>query len=162
MTMFTQQFLPNRLVLAAVGVLVAIAITVWMSAAASADVLSHYEPKSLARAEKALAQGKPDLALRLLRSQRALVRYDKHLARSQSLSCRAYFQQGDYEAAEPACDIAVERGSQANLWSHLNNRGAVRLALGRIDEAEADFRRAALLNPASRAAKRNLQLAQRL
>ena len=159
--MTTQQLLPARLGLTAGGLVLAIASTVCMSMAAKADVLSHYEPKSLVRAEKALEQGKPDLALRLLHKQRAIVRVDKHLARSESLTCRAYFQKGEYEAAEPACNTAVERGSKADMWSHLNNRGAVRLALGQHAEAEADFRRAALLNPASRAAKRNLQLAQR-
>ncbi|TDG11824.1 tetratricopeptide repeat protein [Seongchinamella unica] len=158
--MTTQHLLPARLALTAGGLVLAIALTVCMSMAAHADVLSHYEPKSLARAEKALERGKPDLALKLLHRQRAIVRDDKHLARSQSLTCRAYMQKGEYETAEPACNTAVARGNEANLWRHLNNRGALRLAQGRYSEAEADFRRAALLNPASRAARHNLQLAK--
>lgn len=158
--MMTQQFLPARLILTVIGLSLAIASTVLMSMAAHADVLNHYQPKSLARAEKALERGNPDLALKLLHHQRAIVGADKFLARSQALTCLAYFQKADYAAAEPACNVAVEQGSQAQLWRYLNNRGAVRLGLERYSDAEADFRRSALLNPASQAARRNLQLVQ--
>ena len=106
--MMTQQLLPARLGLTAGGLVLAIASTVCLSTMAKADVLSHYQPKALVRAEKALEQGKPDLALRLLHQQRSIVRAGKHLARSESLTCRAYFQKGEYQAAEPACNTAVE------------------------------------------------------
>jgi len=160
--MTTQQLLPARLALATGSLLLVLASVLCMSAAARADVLSHYQPQALEKAQRALVQGDPDRALLVLRNQRSILEHSRYVARSQSLSCRAYFQKRDFAAAEQACDTAVERGNPDDVWSHLNTRGAVHLARGRYEEAKADFRKAASLNPASREAKRNLQLARQM
>ncbi len=88
--------------------------------------------------------------------------HDKYVGRKAALECRAHFDRRDFEAAERACDTAVARGHHQDMWSHFNNRGAVRLMLGRHDEALADFRKATRLNPDSRDARRNYQLAKRI
>ena len=160
--MTTQQLLPARLALATGALAIALASTVCMSTNAHADALSHYEPQTFAMAEKALERGNPDRALKLLHSQRAMLSHNKHVGRTEALVCRAQFEKRDFAAAEHACNVAVQRGRHQDMWSHLNNRGAVRLILGRYDEALADFRKATRLNPDSRDARQNYQLARRI
>lgn len=160
--MNTQQLLPARLALATGALAIALASTVCLSTNARADVLAHYEPQAFTRAAAALERGNPDRALQELHRQRAIVNHDRYAARKEALVCRAQFEKRNFEAAERACDTAVRRGSHQDMWSHLNNRGAVRLMLGRHDEALADFRKATRLNPESRDARRNYQLARRI
>lgn len=160
--MTTQQLLPARLALATGALALALASTVCLSTSARADVLAHYEPQAFAKAESALERDNPDRALQTLHRQRAIVDHDRYAARKQALVCRAQFQKRDFEAAEQACNIAVQRGAHKDMWSHLNNRGAARLMLGRYDEALADFRKAMRLNPESRDARQNYQLARRI
>ncbi len=160
--MTTQQLLPARLALATGALALALAATACLSTTAHADVLAHYEPQAFAKAESALERGNPDRALQMLHRQRAIVNHDRYAARREALVCRAQFQKRNFEAAEQACDIAVKRGAHQDMWSHLNNRGAARLMLGRHEEALADFRKATRLNPESRDARRNYQLARRI
>lgn len=152
----------TRLTITTAALVLALASTLLFNPAAQADVLSHYQPHALVKAERALEQGDPDLALQYLHRQRAILGHERYAAASASITCRALFQKQDFGAAEAACNTAVERGNYEAMWSHLNNRGAVRLMLGKYDEALVDLRRASRLNPASRDASRNLRLAKRL
>ena len=88
------------------------------------------------------------------------MRKSSNQAEGYGLICRAYFQQQDFQAAEQNCDKAVTIGGGASVWSYLNNRGVMRLLLDRPDDALADFRKAAAMNPTERSVRRNMSLAE--
>ena len=139
--------------------LASVAALLWQ-ADANADAIDHYQPGVLAKANRALQQGNSDRALALLEGRVADLRSGPHQAEGYGLICRAYFQQHDFQAAEKNCDEAVTIGGGASVWSHLNNRGVMRLLLDRPDDALADFRRAAAMNPGERSLHRNMSLVQ--
>jgi len=151
--------IPNKVLITALGV-AAMSAMLWHGRA-NADVLGHYQPPALLKAEWALERGNPDRALALLDSRKAELRRWRAEADASALACRAWYDKGDFERAEQACDQAVQQGGGAAAWSHLNNRGVMRLLLGRTDEAIADFHEAASRNPSARPVHRNLAIAAR-
>ena len=148
-----------RVVLTATAVS-AMTLLLWHSRAA-AEALDHYQPPLLAKAERALERGQPGRSLALLEGRVQELRAGAQRAAGFDLVCRAYFAQEDWRRAEPACDAAVEEGGGNAAWSFRNNRGVMRLLQGRTDEAIADFRAAARLQPRSRSVSKKLALAER-
>ena len=148
-----------RVLLSAAAV-AAMSAVLWHSQA-GADALDHYQPAPLVKAERALERGDAQRALGLLEGRVDTLRGGVERARGHALVCRARFSQGEYELAERACDAAVEEGGAAAAWRHLNNRGVMRLMLGRSEEALADFRAAERLNPAAGSVRRNLAAAKK-
>ena len=142
------------------GAVSAMTLLLWHSRAA-AEPLEHYQPPLLAKAERALERGQPRRSLALLQGRVLELRPGAQRAAAHDLVCRAYFAQGDWQRAEPACDAAVEEGGGSAAWSFRNNRGVMRLLQGRTDAAIADFRAAARLQPRSRPVAKNLALAER-
>ena len=136
-----------------------VAALLWQ-ADAYADALDHYQPSVLAKANRALQQGDSGRTLALLEHRVADLRSGSYRAEGYDLICRAYFLQQNFQAAEQNCDRAVRAGGTASAWSHLNNRGVMRLLLDRPDDALVDFRRAAAIKPGKRSVHRNLSLAQ--
>ena len=150
-----------KLVITATAVIVALAMAVILSPATRADTLAHYQPASLAKAERALERGNPERALALLNNHRAILKHQRFVARSQALTCEAHFQRGDFQQAEQSCDAAVASASEGTAMArYLNNRGAARLMLGRLDLALEDFAQALQLNPGLEDARRNAALAE--
>ncbi|MEM9255840.1 MAG: tetratricopeptide repeat protein [Pseudomonadota bacterium] len=131
--------------------------TLW-HARAVADVAEHYQPPVLQKAERALLRGDPGKAMAMLEESEDSLRRVRERASAQGLICRAFYMQGDVDRAEVACDSAVRLGGNAPNSSHLNNRGIMRLAQGRLDEALDDFQRAALIDPRDRDIRTNLVL----
>jgi tetratricopeptide (TPR) repeat protein len=136
-----------------------VAALLWQ-ADANADAIDHYQPGVLAKANRALQQGNSDRALALLEDRVADMRKSSNQAEGYGLICRAYFQQRDFQVAEQNCDKAVTIGGGASAWNYLNNRGVMRLLLDRPDDALADFRKAAAMNPTERSVRRNMSLAE--
>jgi Flp pilus assembly protein TadD len=130
-------------------------------APAQADVFSHYQPNVLIKAERALQSGKPDRALTMLDGRIANLRHVGLQAQGHALVCKAHFQKRDFVSAEQACDKAVNTGEGSLSWSDVNNRGVMRLMLGRFDDALNDFHQAAVMNPGSRSIHRNISTAKR-
>jgi len=128
---------------------------------AGADALDHYQPAPLVKAERALERGDATRALGLLDGRVDTLRAGVERAQGHALVCRARFARGEFDLAERACDAAVEEGGGAAAWSHLNNRGVMRLLLGRSEEALADFHAAERLNPAAGSVRRNIAAARR-
>ncbi|GAB5451609.1 MAG: hypothetical protein Hals2KO_19370 [Halioglobus sp.] len=150
----------NRVIISLVGVVTVLTLA-WHTRI-NADTGAGTQPAVLERAERALQKQQPERALALLSDQaetalRADVRSD-----AWGLICRAYFQQGDYESAELACTAALEEGDSLLAWSHLNNRGVMRMAQRRFDAAIEDFHAAMRINPRASSVRRNLAMAERL
>lgn len=114
----------------------------------AADALGVYQPAVVRQAQWALQQGNPDHALALLAHRGAELRRWRAEAQGNALMCQAWFQKGDYARAEQSCDLAV-RAAGESTGQYLYNRALMRLLLGRIDEAVADLRRVAIMNPAA-------------
>jgi len=147
-------------ILLSVLAVAAVSLMLWHSRV-EAEPLEHHRPAVLIKAERALARGNPDRALALLESGRAELRRNPDRAEASGLVCRAYYERGDYAAAEAACDTAVALGeSNERAWSYLSNRGVMRLLLGRVDEAIHDFEAAERLNPVAWSVHRNLAAAR--
>jgi Flp pilus assembly protein TadD len=127
-----------------------------------AETHSYTQAGVLRHAEHALQRGHPDATLALLEDRIATLSRDSMRAEGLALICKAHFQNGDYLAAEQACDKAVNTAGNNSKWSYLNNRGVMRLLLGRLDSAQADFQQAIRRNPISRDVHRNMSVVKRL
>lgn len=144
----------TRILITVIG-LAAVTMLLW-NARANADAIEHYRPNLLTKAERALERGRPDQALSLLGSRVDSFTHATYQAQGYSLICRAWYEKGDYHKAERACDIAVQLDSGTLAWSHLNNRGVMRLLVGNTGDAVSDFHAAARRNPTAWAVHRNL------
>ena len=147
-----------KLLVTAIGVIASTSL-LWHSQA-KADAMDHYQPAVLVKAEKALEQGRPFYALRMLDGRVDMLRHASHRAAGNDLLCRAYFQAGQYATAEAACDKAVALGGGEAAWSHVNNRGVMRLMQGKTESALEDFNRASSLNPKAISVRKNVSLAE--
>lgn len=134
-------------------------IGVFWSGLANADLRTQYQPPVLLEAERALEGSNPDRALTLLEGSIAELHQATFQAEGHDLICQAYRDKGEYSKAEQACNEAVNLGGSALNWSYLNNRGVMRLLLGRNDAALEDFRQAAVINPNSRKVRKNMSVA---
>jgi len=146
-------------ILISVIAVAAVTTLLWQSRA-NADAIEHYRPTLLIKAERALERGNPDRALSLLEGKVDALRRDIYRADGNALVCRARYEKGDYTGAERACDEAVQLGGGPQAWSHLNNRGVMRLLQGRAEDALADFEAAAVLNPMASSVHRNIEAAR--
>ncbi len=149
----------TKILVTTIGIILAFGL-LWQSRS-HADAIDHYQPAVLQKAERALQRGNPTEALALLEGRVAAMRHGSMRAAGDDLICRAYYQRGDYAAAEQACDRAVAVGSNNSAWSYLNNRGVMRLLQGKLEDALADFSAAAGRNPSARSVKSNLQVVRR-
>ena len=129
-------------------------------APANADSLGNYRPTSLRKAEVALQHGQADRALALLQGRSTEIRRWDAEAAANDLMCQAWFEKGDYERAERACDAAVAAAGVSN-WNYVYHRGVMRLLLGRTDEGIADLRKAGIISPASAAVPAELAVVNR-
>lgn len=139
---------------------VATVTTLLWQSRANADTIDHYRPTVLIKAERALERGNPERALTVLEGNVDGLRRDAYRADANALICRAQYEKGNYAAAERACDVAVELGDGPQAWTHLNNRGVMRLLQGRVEAALEDFEAAAVLNPGAWAVHRNIDAAR--
>lgn len=137
----------------------AMSLLLWHGQAQS-DAIDAYQPQVLKRAGRALELGRPELALSRLEGETENLRPGPLRAAGFGLACRAWFELEDFASAQQACDAAVREGGGASAWSHLNNRGVMRLMLGEVEAALADFNAAAELNPVAGPVRRNLALAR--
>jgi tetratricopeptide (TPR) repeat protein len=138
--MRTQRILINLLA-------VTVMLTLLWHNRAAADTLGDYQPTVVRQAQWALQQGNHDHALALLAHRGAELRRWRAEAQGNGLICQAWFQKGDYVQAEQACDLAVR--AAGDNGQYLYNRAVMRLLLGRIDEAVADLKMAAMANAAA-------------
>lgn len=121
----------------------------------TADASSPLHARVLIQAERALTHGKPERAIALLSTKVDSLRLHEQRARGYALLCKAHFQKEAFTEAERACDAAVQEEEEDAHWSHLNNRGVMRLLLGRLDEAEADFESALREKPKAKGVHTN-------
>ncbi len=134
-------------------------IGVFWQAQANAGVMAQYQPPVLLKAERAIENSNPDRVLSLLEGRITELHQASFQAEGHDLICQAYRDKGEYAKAEQACNEAVNLDGSALNWSYLNNRGVMRLLLGRNDAALEDFRQAAVINPNSRKVRRNMSVA---
>jgi tetratricopeptide (TPR) repeat protein len=127
---------------------VTVMLTLLWNNRAAADTLGVYQPAVVRQAQWALQRGNHDHALALLAHRGAELQRWRAEAQGNGLICQAWFQKGDYVRAEQACDLAVRAAGETN-GQYLYNRAVMRLLLGRIDEAVADLKRVAIMNPAA-------------
>lgn len=127
--------------LAGLLALAALPAMFWQTTASAGLADSYRPPSVVVLAQRALDKGKSVRALALLDGRIEGLRDSNHQAQAHALVCQALYQKKDYVAAEKSCDIAVSTGRPS--WSHFNNRGVMRFALGRYGEALTDFRQAA-------------------
>lgn len=142
-------------------ILVSLSVMFLWHTRAMAESAAYYQPKRLLTAERALERGQSDRALNLLADYVEHQRYASKRAEGYALICRAHFKLKAFVAAEQACDQALRDGRASMAWSHLNNRGVMRLLQGNYAAALSDFDAAAEKNPSSRAVRKNRALAER-
>ncbi len=121
------------------AILSVLPFTLWQSEV-NATVFN-LTPKVLVKAERSVARGQPDRVIQLLGSKVDDLSRLKQKSTGYGFLCLAHYQKEDYVSAEKFCNKAVTTGSPN--WSHLNNRGVMRVKLERYDEALVDFRKAA-------------------
>lgn len=133
----------------------------WQSPA-KAEAIDLFQPIFLQKAEQALANHKPENALKLLENRVDGLARQSFRAAGNELVCRAHFQLADYATAEASCDRAVALGGDGNsAWSYVNNRGVMRLMQGNFAGALSDFEQALKFNPRSEGAQTNAAVARR-
>ncbi len=133
----------QRMMIALIGVIAMLAL-LWQ-ARATADTLGEFQAPVVRQAQWALQQDNPERALALLENRQAELRRWRAQAQGNALICQAYFQIGEYDNAERACDLAV-RAAGENNGQYLYNRAVMRLLTGRVDEAVADLKSVAAMN----------------
>ncbi|MFT6288581.1 MAG: hypothetical protein ACJA09_003344 [Alcanivorax sp.] len=114
-------------------------ITLWQSEV-NATRFNH-TPTILIKAERSVARGQSDRVIQLLGGKVDDLSRPEQKSAGYGFLCVAHYQKEDYVSAEKFCDKAATTGSPD--WSHLNNRGVMRVKLERYDEALVDFRKAA-------------------
>jgi len=127
----------------------------------SAEIIDHYQPSRLSKAERALDAGNVDRTVALLSDRVSHFNRAASRSRGHSLMCLAHFKKQDFAAAELACHQALSNSGSADRAGHLNNRGVMRLMLGKYEEALVDFEAATSSISQRRAAKHNIELALR-
>lgn len=127
----------------------------------TANAANEIQPRVLIQAERALTRGKPQVAIELVTPRVEHFALREQRARGYALLCKAYFQLEAFAQAEQACDSAVYAGEEGANWSHLNNRGVMRMLLGRLGEAAEDFKSALHEKPKNRDVLRNRALLER-
>ncbi|MDX1735160.1 MAG: tetratricopeptide repeat protein [Halioglobus sp.] len=150
----------NKVVVSVIGV-ATVLLLAWHSRV-NAEVVTVQQPGVLERAERALERDDPAGAVALLQDRVVDLRRTSYRSDAYGILCRAHYQLGEYVQAEQACDLALDSGGKAIAWSHLNNRGVMRMAQGRLEEAIADFHAAQRINPRARSVRSNLAMAERL
>jgi hypothetical protein len=103
----------------------------------------NYTPTILVKAERSVARGQSDRVIQLLGGKVDDLSRPEQKSAGYGFLCVAHYQKEDYVSAEKFCDKAVTTGTGSPNWSHLNNRGVMRVKLERYDEALVDFRKAA-------------------
>ncbi len=145
------------------ALIIAVSLNTLSFQTAAADTINYIQqPSVLAQAERALRRGNSDRALDLLQ-RTSNKRKGASEARRQALTCKALYQQQNYERAEVACDLAI--AAEQTNWSHYNNRGVMRYKTERYSEALSDFKHAASIMVAAnskqrRSVKRNISAAE--
>ncbi|MEH6516397.1 MAG: hypothetical protein V7742_06920 [Halioglobus sp.] len=119
----------------------------WQTTVSAATPVYSHIPATLVKAERSVARGQPDRVIQLLGNKVENLRRPEMQAIGYGLLCQAHYQKEDYVSAEKFCDKAATTG--APNWSHLNNRGVMRVKLERYDEALVDFKRSASIMLAS-------------
>ena len=109
-------------------------------------ILRLAEPGELAKIRDAINRGDAETASELILGMidadpDPSIRYA-----AQNAMCVLYTKTRDYDLALEACDEAIAITS--SHWMALNSRGTVYYQMGRLDRAEADYRRAEELAPA--------------
>ena len=116
-------------------------IVLWQSELNASATVYNPTPKILVKAERSVTRGQSERVIELLGSKMDDLRRPEQKSTGYGFLCLAHYQKEDYVSAEKFCDKAVTTGSPN--WSHLNNRGVMRVKLERYDEALVDFRKAA-------------------
>lgn len=129
---------PKRI--AALSVLTALPLTLWLSGASAGTPLYTQEPNVLKKAELMLSRGEADATIDLLDARVDDLRRPSYRSKGHALLCTAQYQKRNYVAAEEHCNLAVTL-ARPN-WSLLNNRGVMRFSLGRYQDALIDFNQA--------------------
>ena len=116
-------------------------LVLWQTSVSASTPVYNHVPKMLVNAERSVARGQSDRVIQLLGNEVENLRRPEMQSTGYGFLCLAHYQKEDYVSAEKFCDKAATTG--APNWSHLNNRGVMRVKLERYDEALVDFKSAA-------------------
>ena len=123
----------------------------------AAGIFGPYMPYGLKRAEKMLDKGEAEAALDLL--QQSIRHYSRSntRARNLGLQCLALLHLDRPADAAQVCleSLALDLGH--SNWAAAHNLGVAHYRLGRTHQAQEAFEKAIVMNPQSRASRRNLR-----
>ncbi len=132
-----------------VAVVAGVMLTV--STASQSQVIYGHENPNLKRATSAMMAGELEVASKYFKRA---VRGDlgaQRLIPALNNYCAVEYAIENLENAEKVCSQAI--AEDRRYWRAYVNRGNVRTALGRLDEARADYEKAVKLKPNSRIAR---------
>jgi hypothetical protein len=123
------------------AIVAVIPFALWQTTVSAGTPVYSHTSNTLVKAERSVARGQPDRVIQLLGDKVENLRRPEMQSTGYGFLCLAHYQKEDYVSAEKFCDKAAITGTPN--WSHLNNRGVMRVKLERYDEALIDFNRAA-------------------
>lgn len=136
-----------------VAALVAGAMIVASNASQAQTIYGH-ENSNLTRANTAMMAGDFESASKHFgRAVKANLGQER-LIPALNNYCAIEYALGRYESAETVCSNAI--GEDRRYWRAYVNRGNARTALGKFEEAKADYERAIKINPKSKIANNAL------
>lgn len=133
------------------GLVIGAGALIATSTAAQAQVFYAHEDTNLTRAESAMRAGDLENASKYFKRAVNTNLGVERLVPALNNYCAVDYAIGNLEAAENACTRAIREDRQ--YWRAYVNRGNVRAALGKKDEARADYEKALRLKPGSAVAK---------
>ena len=120
------------------------------SGASQAQTIYGHENSNLTRANTAMMAGDFESASKYFGRAVKANLGEERLVPALNNYCAVEYALGRYENAEEVCSIAI--GEDRRYWRAFVNRGNARSALGKLEEAKADFERAIDINPKSKIA----------
>ena len=131
-----------------------------VSTAGQAQVIYGHENPNLSRATSAMMAGELEVASKYFRRAVRANLGAERLIPALNNYCAVEYAINNFENAEKVCSQAI--GEDRRYWRAYVNRGNVRTALGKLEEARADYEKAVKLKPNSRIANEALAGVQKL
>lgn len=135
-----------------VAVVAGVMLTV--STASQAQVIYGHENTNLKRATSAMMAGELQVASKYFRRAVKANLGAERLIPALNNYCAVEYAIANLENAEKVCSQAI--AEDRRYWRAYVNRGNVRTALGKLEEARADYEKAVKLKPNSRIAREAL------
>ncbi len=135
-------------------ILVSVGAIVALGSNAQAQVIYGHENTNLTRANQAMLAGELEVASRYFgKAIKANLGHEK-LVPALNNYCAVEYALGNFENAEKVCSEAISEDRR--YWRAYVNRGNARAAIGKVEQAKADYERAVKIKPGSKIANNAL------